>query len=72
MAGELVNNIVEELLAGLSLQELQQMERDAERDFRRSKTPQELHDRQYEWRCIEAIYLKRLTEHSRQKNEATA
>jgi len=65
MAGALVNSVVEEMLAGLSLEELHDMEREAERDFRRSKTPQELHDRQYEWRVIEAVYLKRLTERNR-------
>ena len=65
MAGALVNSVVEEMSWSSSRESPASMEREAEWDFRRSKTPQELHDRQYEWRVIEAVYLKRLTERNR-------
>lgn len=57
-----MSNVIEAMLRGLSLEDLAKMEREAERDFRQSKTLQELASRQAEWRAIETVYLKRLGE----------
>jgi hypothetical protein len=55
------DNLAEEMLNGLPLATLRDMEYEAEMEFRRSKTPQEMIERTLIWRLIETVYLKRLS-----------